>query len=61
MSELIIDEYNIPFDETYKALDGDGTHFFKEIIKRDNEALPLICNSIDEDIFPRISVGTFSK
>jgi uncharacterized protein YjgD (DUF1641 family) len=59
--EFIIDGYVMPSNEEYKALGATEKKNLKELIKKDNEALCLLGNTVDESIFPRIDATKYSK
>jgi len=50
--ELVIDGYDMPYDDEHQALDTNDKQKLKETIKKDNEALCLIGIVVDDSIFP---------
>lgn len=59
--ELVTDGYNMPSPNEFKASSDDEKKSLKELIKKDNEALSLKGNALEESIFPRISGAISSK
>eukprot|EP00253_Pinus_taeda_P029175 PITA_29175 len=59
--ELVTDGYNMPSPDEFKASSDDEKESLKELIKKDNEALSLIGNALEESIFPRTSGAISSK
>lgn len=53
----MIDVYDMISNDEYKALDTNRKQKLREIIKKDNEEISLICSVVDEIVFPRISVA----